>query len=581
MKFVNFLILIMIFLSLSSVVFATNCETVQLVDECIANSDCTMNDDVSLCINYVDDHEVSDYCSSLDFDECLAVAGCILSGDATTCFVANEDEIHVFEEYDPIGFRLDDNYFTFTINYICDNIYIDGVNIGNFEISYAGGPAMSYYEVLCVEGDILEAESNGEIVWSYDISDFKCSNNLNCYDTDNGNNKYVRGIISEGARSYEDKCSSDELTEFFCQNNDIEKEIINCEKGCEHGVCLYEFDCFDTDEGIDYYKYGELYKNNNLVGLDNCKNGLGGPKVVSGTHLWENFWDDNCVQQHEIVECINGCKDGACVNSDLIVDTTDDLVKIHSERVDLSYFPKMFIDDYKVVIRGEPLIESDIYLAIAIVANLKSNVRERVETGEASADEFNIFPNSQWSGWGSNNAKSENLIIIGGIGENTASNVLLGAADQLDYTLSEGEAMIKLFENSEYIQMVIWAYGTEELNKVEELFINWNEHNVYGTWIKINTETLEFEVLSDKLESEVGISSSVCNGCLRDSICIPFGTRINDKYCSLDKIFENQNINNELCNNNYECVSNICINSECIESNLLQKVIKWFRALFG
>jgi len=72
-----------------------------------------------------------------------------------------------------------------------------------------------------------------------------------------------------------------------------------------------------------------------------------------------------------------------------------------------------------------------------------------------------------------------------------------------------------------------------------------------------------------------------CDGC-KDSNnnCLPFGTRVDGKYCSLEKTFKNQNPNEEECNNNYECSSNLCINNNCIEPNFLRKIINWFKSIF-
>ncbi len=74
-----------------------------------------------------------------------------------------------------------------------------------------------------------------------------------------------------------------------------------------------------------------------------------------------------------------------------------------------------------------------------------------------------------------------------------------------------------------------------------------------------------------------------CEGCkYENGNCIPFGTRLeNNKYCSIDKSIQNQKSKESTCNNNYECVNNMCVNDRCIEPSLIGKIIAWFKKLFG
>ena len=37
----------------------------------------------------------------------------------------------------------------------------------------------------------------------------------------------------------------------------------------------------------------------------------------------------------------------------------------------------------------------------------------------------------------------------------------------------------------------------------------------------------------------------------------------------------------EYCDNNFECKSNICVDSKCISGSLIQKIISWFANLFN
>lgn len=63
--------------------------------------------------------------------------------------------------------------------------------------------------------------------------------------------------------------------------------------------------------------------------------------------------------------------------------------------------------------------------------------------------------------------------------------------------------------------------------------------------------------------------------------CKDIGLRNNGEYCSIDKIWDKQKTTQELCENNFECESNICVSGECIDSGLLQRILIWFKRLFG
>jgi len=90
---------------------------------------------------------------------------------------------------------------------------------------------------------------------------------------------------------------------------------------------------------------------------------------------------------------------------------------------------------------------------------------------------------------------------------------------------------------------------------------------------------------SDKGGSSGGGSSQTseadCNGCIINDNCIPFGYRYSNEYCSLNKTSEIQKQAEELCDNNFECLSNLCIDNECVKLGLWKKIMNWFKNLFG
>lgn len=81
---------------------------------------------------------------------------------------------------------------------------------------------------------------------------------------------------------------------------------------------------------------------------------------------------------------------------------------------------------------------------------------------------------------------------------------------------------------------------------------------------------------------EIANITTECNfGCFYNGKCLPYGLRINKLYCSIDDNMKSQLTEEELCENNFECSTNVCVNGKCISAGLIQNVMGWFRKLFG
>ncbi len=63
--------------------------------------------------------------------------------------------------------------------------------------------------------------------------------------------------------------------------------------------------------------------------------------------------------------------------------------------------------------------------------------------------------------------------------------------------------------------------------------------------------------------------------------CDTLGYRKSGEYCTDKGIFEKQLKGDENCDNNFECSSNVCISGKCISEGFLQKILNWFKKLFG
>jgi hypothetical protein len=70
-------------------------------------------------------------------------------------------------------------------------------------------------------------------------------------------------------------------------------------------------------------------------------------------------------------------------------------------------------------------------------------------------------------------------------------------------------------------------------------------------------------------------------GCLIEGECVPICYRKAGVYCQLGGELVNQSLEGEVCDNNCECASNVCAGGECVSAGTIQKILNWFRNLFG
>ena len=70
-------------------------------------------------------------------------------------------------------------------------------------------------------------------------------------------------------------------------------------------------------------------------------------------------------------------------------------------------------------------------------------------------------------------------------------------------------------------------------------------------------------------------------GCNHNNSCVPVGVRGGELYCDTDRTMKSQLDANEQCENNYQCKSNFCVSNTCLSPNFMQKLINWFRNMFG
>ncbi len=72
-----------------------------------------------------------------------------------------------------------------------------------------------------------------------------------------------------------------------------------------------------------------------------------------------------------------------------------------------------------------------------------------------------------------------------------------------------------------------------------------------------------------------------CGGCIENGRCLPIGYRAAGNYCMLSGSFESQRAEAAVCENNFECSSNICSTGKCVRGDLIVELIQLLKRFFG
>lgn len=89
------------------------------------------------------------------------------------------------------------------------------------------------------------------------------------------------------------------------------------------------------------------------------------------------------------------------------------------------------------------------------------------------------------------------------------------------------------------------------------------------------------EKLKEEMEESKEETLFCKDSCPLDGKCYPFGYRKKGKFCSDSGAFTDQLQEDVVCDNNFECSTNVCVDGKCIGSGLIQKIINWLTKLVG
>ncbi|OIO41028.1 hypothetical protein AUJ10_01260 [Candidatus Pacearchaeota archaeon CG1_02_31_27] len=178
------------------------------------------------------------------------------------------------------------------------------------------------------------------------------------------------------------------------------------------------------------------------------------------------------------------------------------------------------------------------------------------------------------------------IVSIVYINSNSAKfSIGVGNTNEITNTMSIGQtyqidgATSLILNNVHYLSSE--GNGTNSVN----ITFNYCPTNKTVIHIEPNETTGPLEINSTFNESdETGLNESVvvfCNGCELGNKCYPFGYRKSSNFCSDSGSFVEQLKKDAVCENNFECSSNLCIDGNCVSSSLIQQIINWFKNLFS
>lgn len=135
-------------------------------------------------------------------------------------------------------------------------------------------------------------------------------------------------------------------------------------------------------------------------------------------------------------------------------------------------------------------------------------------------------------------------------------------------------------ETENYVELSFIKTSYKKLDGIFE-FVYLRKIDGYDTYDK-RSFTIEELNYMGYYDLRNPFQCSINSQCLFDGKCYPLGYRKDNRYCSEERFnFRFQKESEEFCENNFECVSNVCLENECVSVNFLQKVVNWFKKILN
>ena len=355
-------------------------------------------------------------------------------------------------------------------------------------------------------------------------------------------------------------------TTMLCPDETILCPIITDEQGCpawDCDACETELECEDSDGGKDYYVRGTLEIS--CVPGEPCPTLCGSvpaPGEPSPTCLSPSDWcadefilnEGYCENGNILFEeyiCPDGCENGVCIRGEEPPEPDENGREGDEPKPDE---PPYEVETCAVSIKVT--LDKDVYYYGDIV-EVKVKIVDAGGVGLANypfRSRIFTYGDGLWHTGESSRTNEQ------GIFANNEGRIEKGKQ-------SPGKIKLKVTTAPN-----IRGCGPVEDSVELEIRRGEDTEEVCGIGVCVPEKEEVENIPEDKV-------FYTCSGCELEGKCYPMGYRKSGKYCSENYEFVGQL--DRICENNFECKSNVCISGECVGEGLMRKIIKWFKKMFG
>jgi len=420
-----------------------------------------------------------------------------------------------------------------------------------------------------------------------------------CTDSDGGKNFFTKGKTCVGDDCKEDYCANDDtgeyVNEWFCDEEEKRKFIGTlCTQGCQNGACL------EKEVPLDGCYYLSESNKNHISNLsaDSEINII--LKEGEKIHYKDYFVVPISEGNSKIFKLISIKNSTTGYNNDYVK-----FLDIITEEV----YETIFVGEgigilsaggysHEIRLHGNSILasESD-NLYIAIDYSDKFSASDWILSFEnCPIKSTPIEKGYKYASWQCHNGESERQgSIITCKTENDWKN------DAREFCQKQCDGNNKKCEVNTFSLL-------EECNIIEPYPLEEMCDKTGGTWKTFEDTCADFcEVVRGEADVNCGealrdscdCGSDMCwtggnceanninqiptctDSCARNGKCYPFGYRKSGDFCSEEGLFIEQQNKWSVCENHFECNSNICVEGECISKGVMQAIMDFIERLFG
>ena len=370
------------------------------------------------------------------------------------------------------------------------------------------------------------------------------------------------------------------------------KSCTPCQSGCQNGFCIeprMPMICVDND-GIDYYKQGKACPES-YCETDKCE----------GNTVIEFVCDGDYAKMGSTYVCPNGCRDGACITGEKIREKITCIFK-NSDKEEKCFIrggsitPEYAGKDFCMGKDNCVLeYESDKGRQITLKSTcggyqyttqdgIDESVSFECKTGETNLGEIQGqgFRFAYWQCYDGSESKAEDITSCkpSELWQKYAAEF---CKDKCYPDKSKCGVNSFSISNDCYAENMVPVPIGPITGAIPAVPIPTGPIATTNPAIPVPVGPVGENVPTPEKAIETPIEPiTICkDSCPADNKCYPFGYRKSGKFCSDQGKFIEQLVEETICENNFECGSNVCVDGKCMSSGFIQKIINWFRNLLG